>query len=455
MSTSQAKEFFGEKTGDIGLCGLDELDDLVERMEQSIGPRRYSDMTPAVAPWCNPPQHFLDQIAPLQLNDAQQEIIKRIKQRKKYLLTGVAGSGKSLVLAELAASLAEQGKRVLVLTFNITIWHFLRDLTRRSTHQFQKSLVTFIHYHGFARTALRRHHKKWPEGDNWDIRVTEILSSIGEAIPDREKPYDAILIDEGQDYSQAWYEALLTFLHPDGRVVVAADAAQDIYKPAMPIEFTALESAGKTLTISYRLPGRIRVEAERFTRMYLPERYVHGEAPIELGLEDPQLFWRTIAPEEELNNVLERGIWWFVRDRNVHPSDIVILVPTHEMGRDVTAYLESRGFQVNHIFGNTDANGDEDDGVPSSRRAHGHKTTFEMGVGKLRVCTYHSFKGWELSTVFAVVPDDEELGMLRDNDKWSDELFYVALTRTRSNMVVFNRSDRYAEYGKGWAVAGP
>jgi hypothetical protein len=38
----------------------------------------------------------------------------------------------------------------------------------------------------------------------------------------------------------------------------------------------------------------------------------------------------------------------------------------------------------------------------------------------------------------------------QDQAGWEDYLMYAALTRTRQNLVVFNRSTRYHAYGASW-----
>ena len=41
--------------------------------------------------------------------------------------------------------------------------------------------------------------------------------------------YDAILLDEGQDFNPLWWKALRLVLKEGGEMVMAADVTQDIY----------------------------------------------------------------------------------------------------------------------------------------------------------------------------------------------------------------------------------
>jgi len=68
---------------------------------------------------------------------------------------------------------------------------------------------------------------------------------------------------------------------------------------------------------------------------------------------------------------------------------------------------------------------------------------FKMDDQRLKVCTIHSFKDWELATLVAVLPKDNE-----DAHGSPDILLYVAITRARKNLIVLNRNPRYHEYGR-------
>src|SRR5205823_793616 len=100
--------------------------------------------------WLNPPTH-LEEHGRQDLTPEQRRHAQPADGRRK--LRGVAGSGKSLVLAHRAAARAARGGRVLVLTFNITLANYVRDLMRRATsHPHDMAIIT--HFHEFCRLAL-------------------------------------------------------------------------------------------------------------------------------------------------------------------------------------------------------------------------------------------------------------------------------------------------------------
>ena len=54
----------------------------------------------------------------------------------------------------------------------------------------------------------------------------------------------------------------------------------------------------------------------------------------------------------------------------------------------------------------------------------------------MKLSTTHSFKGWEVHTLFLIIGGD---GLADDPaEKASDELIYTALTRTRQNLIIIS-----------------
>ena len=113
-------------------------------------------MSPALAQdlrgWLVEPDFANTQRQPLEL-DRNQRLLAESRTESGYRrIKGPAGSGKSLVLAARAAALADEGKRVLVATFNITLWHYLRDLVARSAKsRGYMDRVTFVHFHEWCK----------------------------------------------------------------------------------------------------------------------------------------------------------------------------------------------------------------------------------------------------------------------------------------------------------------
>jgi hypothetical protein len=73
-------------------------------------------------------------------------------------------------------------------------------------------------------------------------------------------------------------------------------------------------------------------------------------------------------------------------------------------------------------------------------------TAARRAVNALNLATVHSFKGWEINTLFLVVYGDEAStgleGTPGGRERISDEeLVYTAITRCRHKLFVANRGD--------------
>ena len=122
---------------------------------------------------------------------------------------GPAGSGKSLALAARAAMLACENKRVLVCTYNITLYNYLRDLVERFIPQEVSQQITLTNFHAWCKDVcesaeyMQAYSDLWvdyPKEAIWDYRMAELVSELYESPDTLNLPtYHAILLDEGHD----------------------------------------------------------------------------------------------------------------------------------------------------------------------------------------------------------------------------------------------------------------
>lgn len=57
-----------------------------------------------------------------------------------------------------------------------------------------------------------------------------------------------------------------------------------------------------------------------------------------------------------------------------------------------------------------------------------------MNSGTTKLSTIHSFKGWEIATLFLLVENDNGV----EHEFTTDELIYTAITRCRQNLIIIN-----------------
>jgi ATP-dependent exoDNAse (exonuclease V) alpha subunit len=71
-----------------------------------------------------------------------------------------------------------------------------------------------------------------------------------------------------------------------------------------------------------------------------------------------------------------------------------------------------------------------------------------MNSGTTKLSTVHSFKGWEIQTLFLLIETKSDESVL------TDELIYTALTRCRQNLVIINiGNEKYDKFFKEWRLS--
>ena len=135
-------------------------------------------------------------------------------------------------------------------------------------------------------------------------------------------------------------------------------------------------------------------------------------------------------------------------EEGVRPDQVAVLVPNKDFGAAMVRLLADDGHGANHIFlvPRTSApleSPDEVFGDVVGRRAdevikfeQSLKTAFAYGDQRLKVCTIHSFKGWEADHVVVVCPPSPRHPSSEDL-----AAAYVAFTRPRSSLTVIGVED--------------
>ena len=388
--------------------------------------------------WLKPPYHSIEQGTSIHLSHEQKRHIDPAPHNHQRL-RGVAGSGKSLVVAQRAANLAAQGKKVLVVSYNITLWHYLRDMISRVRVGFEWSQIEFTHFHIFCKDFLNENGLPWPDHkfseNDWLEQIPQMVMAVKNiGTNDKRRQYDAILIDEGQDYHKSWYDTLCMFLSDNDEMLFVIDEKQNIYKRnnlwVDKMTETKFRGRWRLLSKSYRMPYSIAVKAKAFSDLFLPNtgtNLIPDGATIDIF--EPILIWKNLDITENYIPHIDGLFSWLTKKREQHPSDIVILVPTHAQGLQLIGHFQNKNIDVNHVF---------DGGVLKNKKS------FYMGDSRLKISTIHSFKGWELKNIILLVPCDNS------PSESLDQLIYTSITRSMSSILVLNQNQRYSEFGRSW-----
>ena len=236
--------------------------------------------------------------------------------------------------------------------------------------------------------------------------------------------YDAILVDEGQDFQPSWWQTLRLALKRGGEMVLVADKTQNIYATAAKWTEEAMEKAGfsgswNQLKTSYRLPPSIVPLVQQFAEQFLtdedidiPETQQQG---VQMDLFPAELRWLHVRePSNALracDHELRRMMCQPHTDTAV--ADITFL-SGKKMGRAfVEMQRQTKNLKMLHTF-------DED--TTQSRR---QKRAFFQGNAQIKATTVHSFKGWEARRLIVFVSSMEST-----EDK---AVLYTALTKLRGH----------------------
>jgi superfamily I DNA and RNA helicase len=169
---------------------------------------------------------------------SQHKVLSMLGRRKRALICGTAGSGKTFLLLEKARRLAEAGMRVLIVCFNIRLSAWLRA----TTSQIQN--VDVFHYHALCMhvCAIAKMPKPSPDpyGDSDAFFRYELSDAMLEALEGTTERYDAILVDEAQDFEAVWWIGIEQLLRDQSESLLYLfyDDNQNIYikRPEFPIQ---------------------------------------------------------------------------------------------------------------------------------------------------------------------------------------------------------------------------
>jgi len=326
----------------------------------------------------------------VELTDDQAWILAFVAHRERAVVTGPAGSGKTLLAIQVAKRLAEAGKRTLLTCFNTRLGEYLKVSTAGVAN------LDVAHFHelcvrlaGEARLPLPSVSDE-PGSPYFERELPELL---GEAAVKLGPRYEAMVVDEAQDFREWWWQPLLR-LHVDpdeGLLYLFADDNQNLYGGTLPV-------ADERATCP-PLPANLRNTAAihdfvsvfyRGARSTTPKG-PPGRPPEVLGYRD----------DDDLTHLLSVVLRNLVDGEGVPLDDIVVLTPA---GR-----AKSR--------------------LRSRERIDGFRLSDRVERGTVLTSSVHGFKGLERPVVILAELDD------RDIEDMAPYL-YVGGSRAKNHLIV-------------------
>ncbi len=335
----------------------------------------------------------------VRLTEEQYFVLDMLSRQRRAAIAGCAGSGKTLLAMEKAVRLAESGFKVLLTCYNKNLVGYLRR--RIGNHP----NIDIRNFHklcfDMAREANMLPLQSGDQARFYDELLPEALLESAEML---NRKYDAIVVDEGQDFQETWWIPLQTLLEDpdDGILYIFYDENQAIYKgqhsslrlhpSSLPIETPPFY-----LTINCRNTRTIHKQVARF---YQADDASQARGPIGR----PVNVTRYRRPEQ-LNAALSDTIRHLTHREKIPLNEITILTPLSRRNSNLWLSDGFRGVRYT-------------DQLPTR-------------PDQVHCNTIHAFKGLESSVV-----------ILAEVDQWSnrpkdlDPLLYVACSRAKNHLVV-------------------
>lgn len=327
----------------------------------------------------------------VRLTEEQAAALDLVARNRRVIVTGGAGTGKTILAREKARRLAANGMRTLFLCFNRPLaLRVAADADGYEALNFHELCMRLA-----EKAGLPREVPADAEGARafWESRAPELLIDALAALPGER--WDAIVVDEAQDFRGHWWIPLLELLRDPGagNVWVFHDPNQNIYGGELP-----------------RLDGFVDVELKRNCRN---TRRIAEHASALVG-ETPEL--PSASPDGAPVEVIEcadgRAMAEAAR-RALHR-----LIAQEGLACDEVQLLTTHRVEASPVW-------------QAGRLGNFDLVRFpeQCGPGKVSMATLHGFKGLEAS---AVVLCD-----VRDGDaRVSPRHLYVATSRAKHALVV-------------------
>jgi hypothetical protein len=161
------------------------------------------------------------------LTQQQASVLDHIRLMNRVEVQGGAGSGKTWLAVEQARRLAKQGKRVGLLCYSRGLTAYLKRRVELLPDDQRPTYVGTFHELGVAWGAPRGLDD---DSDYWENRLPLQMHQMAPHLVDAER-FDAFVVDEAQDFSDAWWPALVAGLRdPElGGLYAFADESQRVF----------------------------------------------------------------------------------------------------------------------------------------------------------------------------------------------------------------------------------
>ena len=320
-----------------------------------------------------------------------------LKVNRRALVKGFAGTGKTFLAVHRAAELGRNGTSTLLVCFN----RHLADHLASKMEDVPNTTVATFHQLAdeWAHHAPGRSFPDDPDQDFWDTGAADLLT---DAVEYGGIQFDAVLVDEAQDFREAWWIPIEAMLHEDSHFYVFLDPGQDIFQT----DVKGLMELPTTLPLRKNCRSSAPI-SEYAARIAQRDEEV---SPLHAG-DGTEVKTHAFGDRDEQIDMLATIVRTLKQDDNLSSSDIVLLSP-RSYHSCILADMDYRlaGYNVERF------------------------ALEEPDEGTLYYESIHGFKGMESPVVVL-------FDVRKDHVASSDSNIYVGCTRARHVLHVVHEKE--------------
>jgi hypothetical protein len=333
----------------------------------------------------------------LRLTNEQLTVLQQLREMKRVVVRGCAGSGKTTLAVHKAKIEAEKGRDVLLVCFNKPLSAYLKSCCTEYPN---------ITVGGFHDLCL-----EWLQETGRDIEIEDSNKFYSETLPELvygdidliPHRYGTIIVDEGQDFKDAYWIVLESlFEDPDDAVFyVFADSSQNIYEG----------SSDYPMTMSFRLDRNLRNTDQVFRVVKRACELAEEIQPS--GVSGPSVRVASYDSDKTMLEKVETVLGELVQE-GITADDIAILGTRSQRRTDLRYSRKIGPYEL--VESRNDRN-------------------------QIVTMTIHRFKGLESPVVILCELDETIEHNLR-------ELLYIGLTRTTGLLYILVRKSAEKSFAK-------
>ncbi len=318
----------------------------------------------------------------IQLTQQQIDVFSRLTRARTALVRGVAGTGKTVLAMARAKKLGNDGFRTLLVCYNQLL------AERIAENLSEDANIQVGTFHSVVFQQMKRAGLSIPSraDENWweqeaPLRLLEAVQLAG-------KQFDALIIDEFQDFRAEWVEALheLCSRVAESPLYLFGDQHQELYSRNSKLPKDYVEFV---LDVNCRSTRQIN---SRFEAIFEKELAI-------AGLDGPAPVFSPIESSIDAEVLVEHFVCRLISEQRLCPEQIVVLAD-----------------RVDFI-------------IALRERAVGNWSFCAYGQTGIVVESVHRYKGLEADAVILVL-----LGNSADG---AQKLGYVGMSRARVYLAVF------------------